>query len=86
MRWGISKLLYKTNFILINKTSTFFCRNVKYFTSTGMELKEVVKVLEEYAPQRLAADWDNVGLLLEPSSLIVHKLMLTNDFTLKVII
>ena len=38
-----------------------------------MELKEVVKQLNLFAPTLLAEKWDNVGLLIEPSSpLQVH--------------
>lgn len=33
-----------------------------------MELKEVVKKLNQFAPTSLAEKWDNVGLLIEPSS------------------
>ena len=49
-----------------------------------MELKEVVKVFENFAPKKLAESWDNIGLLIEPSDLYVSKIMLTNDLTLKV--
>ena len=33
----------------------------------GLSLKEVVGRLNSFAPLSLAASWDNVGLLLEPS-------------------
>ncbi|XP_052072668.1 NIF3-like protein 1 [Mytilus californianus] len=47
-----------------------------------MELKEVVKKLNQFAPTSLAEKWDNVGLLVEPSSpLQIKKIMLTNDLT-----
>ncbi|XP_063397104.1 NIF3-like protein 1 [Mytilus trossulus] len=47
-----------------------------------MELKEVVKKLNQFAPTSLAEKWDNVGLLIEPSSpLQVKTIMLTNDLT-----
>ena len=50
---------------------------------TGMELSEVVKHLENYAPLSLAESWDNVGLLVEPSttSHLVKAILLTNDLT-----
>ena len=49
---------------------------------SGMDLKEVVKKLEAFAPTHLAGSWDNVGLLLEPSDeKIIKKIMLTNDLT-----
>ena len=35
---------------------------------SNMDLKQVVKTLESLAPTSLAESWDNVGLLIEPSS------------------
>ena len=51
-----------------------------------MQLSEVVTVLNRLAPLRLAASWDNVGLLVEPSTPQprVKRIMLTNDFTARV--
>lgn len=47
-----------------------------------MELNEVVKQLNLFAPTSLAEKWDNVGLLIEPSSPHqVKKILLTNDLT-----
>ena len=47
-----------------------------------MDLKLVVKRLQEYANINLACDWDNVGLLVEPSEkLLVKKVLITNDLT-----
>ena len=47
-----------------------------------MNLKDVVKELESFAPSSLAASWDNVGLLIEPSGdKQVGKMFLTNDLT-----
>ncbi|XP_074659972.1 uncharacterized protein LOC141912582 [Tubulanus polymorphus] len=51
-------------------------------TAPGMDLKEVVNCLETYAPSSLSEDWDNVGLLVEPSAPhTVRKMLLTNDLT-----
>lgn len=51
----------------------------------GMQLNEVVSRLQKYAPLSLAASWDNVGLLVEPSSPhLVSNLLLTNDLTQEV--
>ena len=50
--------------------------------SSGMELKSFVQKLETFASPSLAESWDNVGLLLEPSELlVVKKILLTNDLT-----
>ncbi|KAM9773637.1 NIF3-like protein 1 [Syngnathus typhle] len=47
-----------------------------------MELKDVVKVLEDLAPLSLAEPWDNVGLLVEPSEpRPIKTILLTNDLT-----
>jgi len=51
-------------------------------TVAKMDLREVVARLHKFAPPWLAENWDNVGLLVEPSSPhIVEKLLLTNDLT-----
>ena len=49
-----------------------------------MDLKDIVNKLNEFAPLRLAKEWDNVGLLVEPSNHHVSRILLTNDLTLKV--
>lgn len=47
-----------------------------------MDLKTLVNRLEEFAPLKAAVDWDNVGLMVEPTDpLTVHKILLTNDLT-----
>lgn len=47
-----------------------------------MDLKKVVGRICELAPPSLAADWDNVGLLVEPSPPHeIKTLLLTNDLT-----
>jgi dinuclear metal center YbgI/SA1388 family protein len=47
-----------------------------------MELTQVVRILEQLAPLRLAADWDNVGLLLEPrEARPVRRVLLTIDLS-----
>ena len=51
-------------------------------SSAGIPLHEVVAGLSEHAPTSLAESWDNVGLLVEPSSPhTVRKIFLTNDLT-----
>lgn len=51
-----------------------------------MELREVVKVLEKVAPSWQAESWDNVGLLVEPSSSQrISRLVITNDLTEEVL-
>lgn len=47
-----------------------------------MQLSQVVKKLECFAANTLAAKWDNVGLLVEPSAPhTVSRILLTNDLT-----
>jgi dinuclear metal center YbgI/SA1388 family protein len=60
------------NFVRINNYKKYY----------SMDLQKVVKCLNEYAPKELAADWDNVGLLVEPSKpSLITKIMVTNDLT-----
>ena len=48
----------------------------------GIQLKDVVSRIEQIAPPRLAASWDNVGLLIEPQTpMNICKVILTNDLT-----
>ena len=50
--------------------------------TAAMELKHVVGALEVLAPCSMAEDWDNVGLLVEPSPPhMVRNILLTNDLT-----
>ena len=46
-----------------------------------MHVQEVVRVLETVAPPELAADWDNVGLLVGDRASEVSKLLLCIDLT-----
>ncbi len=47
-----------------------------------MLLSKVVKKLETFAKTTLAAKWDNVGLLVEPSAPhTVSTMLITNDLT-----
>lgn len=50
-------------------------------------LEDVLDILHEIAPLELAADWDNVGVLLRPhaDAAVVNKCMLTIDLTEAVI-
>jgi putative NIF3 family GTP cyclohydrolase 1 type 2 len=51
-----------------------------------MELGKLVEVLKSLAPLELAASWDNVGLLLQPSQKNhVSLIVLTIDLTEKVL-
>ena len=52
---------------------------------SAMDLKEVVTRLNGFAPLHLAENWDNVGLLVEPSQPhSVKSILLTNDLTERV--
>lgn len=51
-------------------------------SKNGLALKQVLDAIHSFAPEDLAASWDNVGLLIEPTKpkLITHTLI-TNDLT-----
>lgn len=46
-----------------------------------MKCKEIIKILEELAPPKLAKDWDNVGLLVGNNEKDVKKIMIALDAT-----
>lgn len=53
--------------------------------TAGLPLKKVVEALNNFANTSLAASWDNVGLLIEPTEpKNVSRILLTNDLTEKV--
>lgn len=48
----------------------------------SMPLKDIVNAMNKFADTSLAASWDNVGLLIEPTEpKIVSHILLTNDLT-----
>ena len=47
----------------------------------GLPLQAVVNRLGTFAASHLAEKWDNVGLLVEPCSHMVRKIIITNDLT-----
>ena len=49
---------------------------------TGVPLKQVVDTMQQFADLSLAASWDNVGLLIEPTETkLISHILLTNDLT-----
>ncbi len=50
-----------------------------------MKIREIVNALETIAPVQLAADWDNVGLLIGDAEAEANKLMLCIDLTERVL-
>lgn len=47
-----------------------------------LNLSKMVMRLEEFAPLVTATEWDNVGLLVEPSgNFLVKRMLVTNDLT-----
>lgn len=59
-----------------------------YYNIRAMSSLTLCSVVDEFnrlAPLSLAEPWDNVGLLVEPSSSkIIKKILLTNDLTTSV--
>lgn len=48
----------------------------------GVPLKDIVPIIDFFADSSLAASWDNVGLLVEPTEpKNVSCILLTNDLT-----
>lgn len=54
----------------------------KKLNNVGMPLEQVVNELQKFANTSLAASWDNVGLLIEPTyPKYISHILLTNDLT-----
>lgn len=52
----------------------------------SVRLTDVTEALERIAPLKLAAEWDNVGLLVEPTSPpAIERILLTIDLTMAVL-
>lgn len=67
---------------LIFKPTLGFGGHTVSHRSYSMTTKDIVNRLVSIAPLNLAERWDNVGLLVEPTSPhVVKKLLLTNDLT-----
>lgn len=49
------------------------------------KVKDIIKVMEEFAPQILKEDFDNVGLMVGDKEKVVRKILLALDCTLDVI-
>ncbi|XP_041456856.1 NIF3-like protein 1 [Lytechinus variegatus] len=68
------------------KAKGFATRSSSTTVKNKMNLKQVVSLLEDFAPTSLAGSWDNVGLLVEPTSPhSVSTVCLTNDLTEEVL-
>jgi hypothetical protein len=73
-------MFLRLNILVQSKTLFTFKR--RFCHQTTMDLKNVVEKLEAFASKSLKADWDNVGLLVEPSKTkIIQRIGLTNDLT-----
>lgn len=68
---------------IIFKHNTFCTMNTDIkLNFTGVPLKQVVDTMQQFADLSLAASWDNVGLLIEPTETkLISHILLTNDLT-----
>lgn len=76
----IGKLVESTlNRKILNR---HFLNSVNFSHTMGLPLKNVVESLNGFANLKLAASWDNVGLLIEPTEpKDISHILLTNDLT-----
>lgn len=68
----------------INKSTQSLFSTYKIISrqQSTMDLKQLCKRLHEYGQTKIACDWDNVGLLVEPSGpMQIKKVLVTNDLT-----
>lgn len=72
-------IVSKINQNIVNK---HFLNSFCFSHTMGLPLKTVVGSLNGFADLKLAASWDNVGLLIEPTEpKDVSHILLTNDLT-----
>lgn len=65
--------------VLFNKQ---FLNSARFSHTMGLPLKIVIDSLNSFADLKLAASWDNVGLLIEPTEpKEISQVLLTNDLT-----
>jgi len=71
----------RTSYCCINKNNYNIQNRGNH--SEAMDLNQVVKNLNKFAPCSYAGSWDNVGLLIEPleDNKQIKKILLTNDLT-----
>jgi hypothetical protein len=75
----ITQKLIQKSYITYDMSTSKLCNN------KGLMLREVIDSLNTYANTLLAASWDNVGLLIEPTEpKNISHILLTNDLTEKV--
>ncbi|XP_043272602.1 NIF3-like protein 1 isoform X2 [Venturia canescens] len=72
--------------MLLSRCSTIFVTASRRYTESisrmGVPLKRVVEAMNNFADTSLAASWDNVGLLVEPTvPKNIQHVLLTNDLT-----
>lgn len=69
-------------YTLIRHYSEISAMSDKKLNNVGMPLEQVVNELQKFANTSLAASWDNVGLLIEPTyPKYISHILLTNDLT-----
>jgi dinuclear metal center YbgI/SA1388 family protein len=51
----------------------------------SLKVKDIIKIMENIAPQKLAESYDNVGLMIGNKDEEVHKILIALDVTLEVI-
>ena len=89
----VQLILFYDHFLLlclagfaVQSLLTNLCRRSCHKQTIPMDLTSVVKSLDSLASPKLAESWDNVGLLVEPSSPHpVKNVLLTNDLTQPVV-
>jgi len=82
------KKAMKSCILLLFCLHGLFCTDVdrSNVTREFLTLGKMVLRLEQFAPLETATEWDNVGLLIEPSdAVLVKKILVTNDLTIPVL-
>ncbi|XP_011642031.1 NIF3-like protein 1 isoform X4 [Pogonomyrmex barbatus] len=77
------KFYFQHKYIKQYKVIHTINRNMNTTIETkGLLVKDIVTAINKFADTSLAASWDNVGLLIEPTEPnVVSRILLTNDLT-----
>ncbi|XP_011873457.1 PREDICTED: putative GTP cyclohydrolase 1 type 2 NIF3L1 isoform X3 [Vollenhovia emeryi] len=79
---GLSRGSFYFQYKYIKQYKTVRTMSHSAGNEVGMPLKDIVSAMNKFADTSLAASWDNVGLLIEPTEpKLVSHILLTNDLT-----
>ena len=65
--------------------SSLFIEKLNEVKKMSVKLNQIILAIEALAPEKLAEDWDNVGLQVGSRQQIIKRMLLTLDITAEVV-